>query len=225
MIHLSNTKKILPAALFMLLIILWGITIVNVDKLTRKNNALETELQSVNQAFTTSKNKYNEEIAKQDVLLTANRKYTNSLINEITWGSDNKIKSKNVSVVIKEKIVTELDTQFIYLQDTTLKDTNYIRVPNSFFTSNPHYTIKGKVLKDRINFEKISFSNTVTTVISKERYNLFYNKQVVHVHMSNPYSSIKELKSVVIKKEPNKLLKNGTRVVLFLGGFYLGTRL
>lgn len=221
--NFTKNNGLIYWGILIIIFFLWILSLRTIDKLHTELNNKKTELNSLNQEFSVFKNKSNETIAKQEILITSDKKLIKDLLKEVDFNKS--FKPKNATQVIKEKIVTEYDTVFVALEDTSSLDTNYVRVPNNFLYDTKFIYIKGKVLYNKILFEELRFPNTITTAIVKERYNLFYNRQVLYTHIDNPYSSIKEVKSVILKKEPNKFLKYSTKVLIFVGGVYLGSHL
>lgn len=223
MLKLVN-KKYFPWIGMCIIFILFLLTLNTVDKQKKEQVTLKTELALKNQQYKVIKNELNESIVLQDVLVSNEERLVDSLIKEISWGKE-KIKKKNIEIVIKEKLVTEIKDHYISIHDTTSLDSNYIKVPNIFYDSTKFYVVSGTVLYKGIMFNKLSFNNEIIHIVEKERYNMFYTKNVLKIHSNNPYTTLSKVQSIELKKEPNKFFKNAIKILIFSSGIFIGSKL
>lgn len=172
----------------------------------------------VSQKYKTVLNKNKELIVRQDVIEFNNKKAIDSLIKKIDFG---KFKPKKPSTFIQEAIIVKLDSTYIKY-DTVYLATDTIR---TFKDSSKYFYISGRTNHNGVFINRVSFPMMNTTVISKQRYNIFKTKTVITIHHDNPLVSTEKLTSIVLRPEPNKLLKNLTRVLIFSTGVFLGSKL
>lgn len=180
---------------------------------------LNSEISLTDQRYKESRNENRELIVVQNVIEANNRRIVDSLIGKIDFGKN---KIRKPSVVIQETTVVSVDTLYVPYTDTLF---SVVSGENYFKDSTRYYNISGIAKPKGIQFNTIAFPMKNTYVISKQRYNLFYNRPIVTIHHDNPYVSTEKVNSVILKqKEPNKFVKVSTKVAIFALGFYLGQK-
>lgn len=216
---LSIIKKYYKLIILAVLLILI-LHLLNVVSDKKKDiSDLNSEISLTDQKYKEIRNENGELVIRQNMLEDYNKRIVDSLIGKIDFGKN---KIKKPLIVIQEKTIVSIDTLYV-----TYSDTLFAIVPgeNYFNDSTKYYHIKGVAKPKGIQFNTISFPMKNTYVVSKQRYNLFYNRPVVTIHHDNPYVSTEKVNSVILKqKEPNKFLKISTKVGLFALGFYLGQK-
>jgi len=214
-----NLYKYTPYAIALLLLTLLVLLFGSTANLRKQVDSLQTEKDLINQQFKSEKNKNGELITLQDIIVTNDKKIMDSLVQEINWG---KQKIKNPKTIIKETLVTKIDSLYVPFTDTLI---TIVGAKYEFKDSTPFYNLSGTVESKGIKFNTISFINENTYVINKKRYNVFYTKPVLYVNTKNPYTTVTGLKSITLEKQPNKLLKFLTVSASFALGAYVGIQI
>lgn len=172
------------------------------------------------QTFQTTSNQLKETIITQNAITVHDKKVIGSLINELDLA---KKKVKNPQIIIKEKLVTELKNVYVKYSDTSVVDTNLIKVPKYFSDSTKFYCLKGTINAKDILFTKVSFPLNTTHIINNKRHNIFYTQPELIIHYDNPYTETHSVQTVILKKQPNRVGKATLLILTLASGFYLGT--
>lgn len=216
---LSIIKKYYKLIIFAILLILI-LHLLNVLSNKKKDiSDLNSEVSLIDQKYKEVRNKNGELIIRQDIVEAYNKRIVDSLIGKIDFGKN---KIKKPLIVIQETTTVSVDTLYVAYTDTLF---SVVLGEAPFKDSTKYYHISGIAKPKGIQFNVISFPMKNTYVVSKQRYNLFYNRPVVTIHHDNPYVSTEKVNSVILKeKEPNKFVKISTKVGLLALGYYLGKK-
>ena len=216
---LEIIKKYYKQILLVLLVLL-TFHLLNVISNKKENiSDLNSEISLRVQRYKESRNENGELIIRQNIIEAYNKRIVDSLIGKIDFGKN---KIKKPLIVIQETTTVSVDTLYVSYTDTLF---SVVLGEAPFKDSTKYYHISGVAKPKGIQFNVISFPMKNTYVVSKQRYNLFYNRPVVTIHHDNPYVSTQKVNSVILKsKEPNKFLKVSTKVGLVALGFILGQK-
>ena len=172
------------------------------------------------QTFQTISNQWKETIITQNAITVHDKKVISSLINELDLA---KKKVKNPQIIIKEKLITELKNVYVKYSDTSVVDTNLIKVPKYFSDSTKFYCLKGTINAKDILFTKVFFPLNTTHIINNKRHNIFYTQPELIIHYDNPYTETHSVQTVILKKQPSRVGKATLLILTLASGFYLGT--
>lgn len=216
---LEIIKKYYKQILLVLLVLL-TFHLLNVISNNKEDiSDLNSEISLRVQRYKESRNENGELIIRQNVIEAYNKRIVDSLIGKIDFGKN---KIKKPLIVIQETTTVSVDTLYVSYTDTLF---SVVLGEAPFKDSTKYYHISGVAKPKGIQFNVISFPMKNTYIVSKQRYNLFYNRPVVTIHHDNPYVSTEKVNSVILKeKEPNKFVKISTKVGLLALGYYLGKK-
>lgn len=206
----------------LILLALWLISLRTIISVSSEKQDIINAAKIESQTFKTTKNKLEETIIAQNAITVHDKKVISTLIEELDL---NKKKVKNPQVIIKEKLVTELKNVYVKYTDTSIIDTNLIKVPKYFSDSTKFYCLKGTINAKDILFTKISFPLNTTHIINNKRYNIFYTQPELIVHYDNPYTETRSVQTIILKKQPNRVGKVTVLLLTLASGFYLVTLL
>lgn len=195
----------------------------DITVLRKQKSALEDLNALQEQTFKVEKNKLQETLASQEVVITQNKEVVQSLIKDLDFAKHN---VKKATIVIKEVTTTEIKDKFIYFTDTVRSpwDTSFVSVPKAFKDSTNFYVVSGVVKLKGIQLDKVSFPLTTTHVIYTKRKNIFQKTSVLVTNYSNPYVTINKKQSIILKKEPSLLTKILCNALVLGTGVYIGTK-
>lgn len=168
--------------------------------------------------FSTTKNKYNQEVAKNKVLLSNNRHQFLSII------------SKDSAIIKLQKEVKRLklktgdNTTYIETKTTipiiktnikrdtikkVLKDTIYIVSNDVFEFNNKWVSFNGFILNDSLSILDLSVYNESLISVYEKRLNWFKTETVVELVQLNPFTTTESLVTYKVDKKPQKRLGLG----------------
>lgn len=171
------------------------------DGCNNKDYNLNTGYQDTMQLY---KNKYGEQVARNQVMVLRNFKQLNQL----------KSKDKDIlelqSLITKYKSDLKRTSSLVVIKSDTKIDTVYktqvltrdsIGNPTyGFEDNNKWYQLKGRISYDSTKIE-IAIHNEYLVLLKSKRKGLFGSTPVVEVINQNPYSSITDLKSIKIDNQ------------------------
>lgn len=114
---------------------------------------------------------------------------------------------KKVKAQVIVNTITKVDSVLVpFVMDSTINDTltadNYIIIPQRFSLSDEWYAFNGKIKKEGVLIDSLSFNNELKLTIGSKSMGLLKSpKPIVLVEYSNPYISTTGMQNIVIKNE------------------------
>ncbi len=172
-----------------------------------QNNGIYIEAyQNQAKKFTVEKNAANQEVATQTELVEKVRGEADELRKSLSKQSLLNYISRNVSATSVGDL-SGTEAMFVNpVASSTNSMPSMIPINTEFIDTNKWYTIKGRILNDRIKFDTLLFRNSIIINYGEKRDKgllgyLKKPKSVVEVINESPYAKTSEIKNITFKQK------------------------
>jgi len=198
MLKFDKKTLIIVVLLIMVSLLVWGYRNSVAQLKGYKNQISKFEFKEQKYIETIDEN--GRRVAEQDqIILSQKDAITHNLL-EIE-------RLKKISSQVIVNTITEIDSIFVpFIVDTINNDTlvgdNYIIVPKRFSLSDEWYAFNGKIIKNGVLLDSISFNNELKITLGSKSMGIFKRpKPVVLITNSSPYVHTTGLQNIVIKED------------------------